>query len=388
MADLDADLDQSPDANQPDDQFTTELTEQPEPELPKPAPTPVPPPLPIILGRRRSVVASALLFALGAATAYVLLLSIEELRSVLIMLALSLLIALTLDPLVGLMQRGRLPRWLGALLAWLVAVVVLVAPIVLTVNAASSQLPDLIKQTPDLINKAEANLGSVGQRLHDATSSSSGSTSNVSVDSIITYVLKGGEVVFSTVTDVSVVALLSLWLLITLPHLTEFFYRLVPASRREPVERLSTDVLRQVSRFMLANVATSVLAGVATWAWAFGFGIPYALLLGALVAVLDLIPTVGSTVGGIAVSLIALSVNLPTAIATAIFYVAFRLIEDYVIQPRALKFSVELPGVITVPAVLIGAAVLGIPGALFAVPVALVIRVLVRDVAMPELDRR
>ena len=103
--------------------------------------------------------------------------------------------------------------------------------------------------------------------------------------------------------------------------------------------------------------------------------------------VLDLIPTVGSTVGGIVVSLVALTVGLPTAIATALFYTAFRLAEDYIIQPRAMRYSVELPGVITVPAVLIGAAVLGIPGALFAVPVALVVRVLMREVALPAIEQ-
>ena len=75
------------------------------------------------------------------------------------------------------------------------------------------------------------------------------------------------------------------------------------------------------------------------------------------------------------VSLVALTVGLPTAIATAIFYVAFRMTEDYLIQPKAMRYSVELPGVITVPAVLVGGAILGIPGALFAVPVALVVRV-------------
>jgi predicted PurR-regulated permease PerM len=138
---------------------------------------------------------------------------------------------------------------------------------------------------------------------------------------------------------------------------------------------------------MLANVLTSILAGVATWAWALGWGIPYSVLLGSLVAVLDLIPTVGSTVGGIVVSLVALTVGLPTAIATALFYTAFRLAEDYIIQPRAMRYSVELPGVITVPAVLIGAAVLGIPGALFAVPVALVVRVLMREVALPAIEQ-
>jgi predicted PurR-regulated permease PerM len=341
---------------------------------------------PIILGRRRSIVATALLFTLGAGVAYLILLALEKLTTVLVILALSLLIALTLDPVVGMMQR-RMPRWAAALIAWALTVAVLIAPVVLAVQAATDQLPTLIKSVPNLINEAESHLGSLGDKLHTVTSGTDNSGS-ITPDKVLTYLLEGGQVVFNAFADAAIVGALSLWLLIALPKLTELFYRLVPNTRRPGVERVTEDVLKQVSRFMLANVLTSILAGVATWAWALAWGIPYSILLGSLVAVLDLVPTVGSTIGGIVVSLIALTVGLPTAIATAIFYTAFRLLEDYVIQPRALQYSVELPGVITVPAVLIGGAVLGIPGALFAVPVALIVRALIRDVALPALDKR
>ena len=79
--------------------------------------------------------------------------------------------------------------------------------------------------------------------------------------------------------------------------------------------------------------------------------------------------------------------SLPTAIATLIFYIGYRMAEDYLIQPRVMKFSVELPGVITVPSVILGGAILGIPGALFAVPMALIVRVLVRELVFPATDR-
>jgi predicted PurR-regulated permease PerM len=339
-----------------------------------------------IQGRRRSIVATALWFSLGAGVAYLIFVALQQLTTVLVILALSLLIALTLDPMVVIMQR-KMPRWAAALIAWALTVAVLVAPVVLAVEAASDQLPTLIKSVPNLINEAESHLGSLGTKLHSVTSGSSSSAS-ISPDKVLTYLLEGGQAVLNAFADAAIVAALSLWLLIALPQLTELFYRLVPQSRRPGVEVVTTDVLKQVSRFMLANVLTSILAGVATWAWAFAWNIPYSVLLGSLVAVLDLVPTIGSTIGGIVVSLIALTVSLPTAIATAIFYTGFRLLEDYVIQPRAMKYSVELPGVITVPVVLIGGAVLGIPGALFAVPVALVVRTLIRDVALPALDRR
>jgi predicted PurR-regulated permease PerM len=362
-------------------------TPEPEEAVIDPGPPVVPRQRPLILGRRRSVVPTALFFALGAGTAYVLLRAIEQLRTVLIMLALALLIALTLEPLVALLHRRGLPRWLAALVAWLLAVAVMTAPVVLAVQAASDQLPGLINSVPHLLQEAESHLGSLGKKLQNITNGSSSSTSSISPDKIVTYVLQGGQIIFDALADTAIVAALSLSILIALPRLTETFYRLVPRTKRSSVQRITDDLLVQVSRFMLANVLTSILAGLATWGWALGWGIPYSVLLGSLVAILDLIPTVGSTIGGIVVTLVALTVGLPVAIATALFYTAFRLAEDYIIQPRAMRYSVELPGVITVPAVLIGGAVLGIPGALFAVPVALVVRVLMREVALPALER-
>ena len=127
---------------------------------------------PVILGRRRSVVATALWFTLGAGIAYLLFLGLQKLTTVLVILALSLLIALTLDPLVLLMQR-RMPRWAAALIAWALTVAILLAPLVLTVEAATDQLPKLINSVPTLIKNAESHLGSLGTKLHSVTSGSS-----------------------------------------------------------------------------------------------------------------------------------------------------------------------------------------------------------------------
>ena len=74
------------------------------------------------------------------------------------------------------------------------------------------------------------------------------------------------------------------------------------------------------------------------------FNIPYPLLLGLLVAILDLIPVIGSTIGGFIVTLVALTVSLPTAVATLAFYIAYRLAEDYLIVPRIMGRTVEVPG--------------------------------------------
>ncbi len=127
-------------------------------------------------------------------------------------------------------------------------------------------------------------------------------------------------------------------------------------------------------------------SGQLTYIWLLIFSVPYPVLPGLLVALLDLIPVIGSTVGGAIVSLVALTVSLPVALATLGFYIACRLAEDYLIVPRILGRTVQVPAVVTVVAVLIGGALMGIIGALVAIPVAAALRLLPHEVAFHRLD--
>jgi predicted PurR-regulated permease PerM len=340
---------------------------------------------PVRIQRPRSVIAFACSFSLGVALAYVGFLVVHKLQTVLYLVAFALLIGVTLDPAITFLQRRHIRRPLAGLLAWLGAVALLTLPVILAVDAATTQLPGLIRSAPDLIRNAESHLGSLGDRLRSATDSTTSSTFNPTA--VLDYVLRGGEFLLSALTDFLVVAFLSLYFAIELPHLFELSARVVPASRRGRVSAIAEDVITQVGRFMLSTVLIAVVFGIGTSIWCFAWGIPYPILLGSLVAVFALVPVVGSTVGGVVVTVVSLTVGLPTAIASLIFYVGYRMAEDYVIQPRMLRFSVELPGVITVPSVILGGAILGIPGALFAIPIALVIRALVREVVFPAVDR-
>jgi predicted PurR-regulated permease PerM len=336
--------------------------------------------------RPRSVIAFACSFSLGAGLAYVGFLVVDKLQTIVYLIAFALLIGVTLDPPIKFLQRRGIRRPLAGLLAWLGAVALLTLPLILAVDAATSQLPGLIKSAPDLIRNAEDHLGSFGDRLKTATSSS-GTSTTISPTSVLDYVLRGGEFLLNAFTDFVVVAFLSLYFAIELPHLFDLTLKVVPASRRNRVSTIADDVVTQVGRFMLSTVFIAIVFGIGTAAWCAAWGIPYPILLGSLVAVFALVPVVGSTVGGVVVTLVSLTVGIPTAIASLIFYIAYRMAEDYVIQPRMLKFSVELPGVITVPSVILGGAILGIPGALFAIPIALIVRALIREVVFPAVDR-
>jgi predicted PurR-regulated permease PerM len=150
---------------------------------------------------------------------------------------------------------------------------------------------------------------------------------------------------------------------------------------------IGDEILSRVGGFLLGNLLTSVIAGLGTYLWMVAWGIPYPLLLALLIALLDLIPVIGSTIGGAVITLVALSVSLPVAIATLVFYIAYRLAEDYLLVPRVMGRTVQVPGVVSVVAVLVGGTLMGLVGALVAIPAAAGLRLLLHEIAFRRLDR-
>jgi predicted PurR-regulated permease PerM len=171
-----------------------------------------------------------------------------------------------------------------------------------------------------------------------------------------------------------------------MPRIKTFAYRLAPHSRRPRVILIGEEIFTKVGGYVLGNVVTSLIAGLGTFVWMVAFGIPYPLLLGLFVALMDLIPVIGSTIGGAVVSLVALTVSLPVAIATLAFYVGYRLAEDYLLVPRIMGSTVQVPAVVSIVAVLVGGALMGIVGALVAIPAAAALRLLLQEVAFHRLD--
>jgi predicted PurR-regulated permease PerM len=194
-------------------------------------------------------------------------------------------------------------------------------------------------------------------------------------------------VVLSAATSVVVLAVLTIYFLAGLPKIKLFLWRLAPHSRRPRVILIGDEIFTKVGGYLLGNFLTSLIAGAGTYLWMVSFGIPYPALLALLVALLDLIPVIGSTIGGAIVCLVALTISLPVAGLTLAFYVAYRLAEDYLLVPRIMGRTVEVPAAVTVVSVLIGATLLGLIGALVSIPAAASIRLLLREVTFRRMDR-
>ena len=342
------------------------------------------------LGRpmnRRSPFFVGMMAAAGVAVTYGLVELLIRARSVLVLIGLALFIAAGLDPAVSWLTRRRLPRWSAVIVILLIAAGVAAGFMAAAIPPLTAQVTALIHELPHYLTTLRdhnSELGRLNTRFHVQERLSQ--LLSTRGTALVGGVLGAGELVLSAASSVLVVIVLVVYFLAAMPRIKLFFYRLAPQSRRARVILIGDEIFDKVGGYMLGNFLTSLIAGIGTWAWLEIFGVPYALLLGLLVALLDLIPVIGSTIGGAVVSLVALTVSLPVAVATLVFYIAYRLAEDYLIVPRVMGRAVQVPAVVTVLAVLVGGALMGLIGALVAIPAAAALSLLLHEVTFRRLD--
>ena len=308
--------------------------------------------------------------------------------SVLVLIGLSLFLAVGMEPAVSWLVVHRFPRWAAVSTVLLAILLAVVAFLIAASEALISQGSELAGQIPTYLQEAQDKQSFIGRineqfGLQDnlqSLLSSSGSD-------LATGVLGAGAAVFGALTDTLIVIVLTIYFLADLPRIRALGYRFVPRERRPRAILIGDDILAKIGAYVLGNLAISVIAGVLTFGWLLVFGVPYAFLLSVLVALLDLIPVVGSTLAGVIVAAVALTVSLPVCLATIGFFVVYRLFEDYVLVPRLIGKAVKVPALVTVVSVLIGAALLGIVGALVAIPAAAALVLVAREIWFPRLDQ-
>jgi predicted PurR-regulated permease PerM len=258
------------------------------------------------------------------------------------------------------------------------------------ISPINNEVDQIAKAVPVWRHQLSTGNGALGHLAKSLHLNLSSYLHNTDTASIAKYLASGalgaGKEVLSVGTSVLIVIVLTVYFLAALPSIKRFFVQLVPATRRDRFGHLLDEVLAGVGGYLIGNLLTSLVAGLGTFLWAFAFGIPYPVLLGLFVALFDLVPVVGSTIAGVVVALVALSVSLPAAIATAAFYIGYRFFEDYLLVPRIMRHAVNVSPVVTVLAVVIGGALLGIVGALVAIPVAASIKLVLEQSVFPRLD--
>jgi predicted PurR-regulated permease PerM len=154
---------------------------------------------------------------------------------------------------------------------------------------------------------------------------------------------------------------------------------LFPEAHQPLVRRLLTQSAGAISGYITGNLAISVICGVTTFAVLLILGMPYAAPLALLVAVLDLVPLVGATLGGALLVIVGLFVEPWKAVVLLVFVLIYQQVESNFLQPIVYSKAVQLNGLVILIALLVGGQLLGIPGALLAIPVAEIIRIVVTE---------
>ena len=247
----------------------------------------------------------------------------------------------------------------------------------------TDQVTEISKTPPTDSTASSATAGCATSTA--ATTSSTRSSDDVSDGKFVSGSSAGcsgiGLAVLSVVLNSFVVTVLTLYFLASLDRTKHAFYGLAPASRRDRVTKLGDEIIKRVGGYVSGAFIVALCAGISSLVFLFVVGLgKYAVALAFVVALLDVIPMIGATIGAVIVTAIGFATDPKIGLICIVFYVVYQQLENYVIYPRVMSKSVDVPGAVTVIAALIGATLLGVVGALLAIPTAAAILMLTREV--------
>jgi predicted PurR-regulated permease PerM len=335
--------------------------------------------------------------AIGVLTALLLWQVMGRLATVITLVVVAFFLTLALNPLVEtLTRRGvRRPGAVAVVFAGLVCVfallgVVVVPPVInqgtQLVQAAPDWLDQVLKSRwvqdldrhYDVVDKIQ---DEVNKRLTDSNF----------LGSVFGGVLGVGAAVIGGIFQAFTVLVLTLFLLASLPRVKQAAYAVVPASRRPRVISLSEEIMRRTGSYAIGQVGVATINALCSWIMMSIVGIPYAAVLAVAVGFLGLIPMVGATIGAGLVCLVALFdgsfQDFTKVLVAAIYYLVYQQVENYLVVPRVMQRTVSVPGAVTVVAALAGGTLLGVLGALLAIPVAAGLLLLYEEVLLPRQRR-
>jgi len=332
-----------------------------------------------------------LLGGLGLFVAYWLATRFLEIGSVLILVVVALFLAAGLNPIVEYFMGHGLKRpW--ALLVVIAGVIVALALFVIAiVPVVTDQVTSITDNAPGWLDQLAHNkqIQSLNDQYDLIGKAKDYIASGDLAKTVFGGALNVGLKVLSLLGNIFVVVVLTLYFLAALPKIKTAIYQLAPASRRDRVSRLGDQIVRSIGGYVSGAFIIAMCAGLSTLVFLAIIGLgQYAVALALVVALLDVIPMIGATLGAIIVCAIAFATDPKMGIASVIFYIVYQQIENYVIYPRVMSRSVEIPGALTVIAALIGAALLGVVGALLAIPTAAAVLLIVREVWVRRQDAR
>jgi len=307
-------------------------------------------------------------------------------RHVLTWIAISLFLALALNPAVEWLQRwrGLKRRGAAAAVAYLLALGLIVAIGFTFVPTLVSQVNDFVNKLPDYAHDVTHGQGRLGfletkyhiqERIRKAVSDG-GATKVLGLSGVAVSVAKS---VISIVVASITILFMTYFMLLEGPSWVERGFGLLPESSRPRWRKVGHEIYGTVGGYVTGNLLISLIAGGLTTIVLLLLGVPYAVALGLIVAILDLIPLAGATIAAILIGTVAFIHSIPAGIIVVVFFIVYQQVENHVLQPLVYGRTVQLSPLAVLISILIGAELAGILGALGAIPVAGSIQVIIND---------
>lgn len=332
---------------------------------------------------------------LGGLVAIAAGMALSKSSTVLIYIGFALFVALGLDPVVRKLESRNMKRSWGIVAVYTGLMIALAGVLLLVIPAVVRQIAQLISDMPGMVSDfkksavyawAQDALGVQATNLvHDVTTFV---TQPAHIAAIGKGVLQVGMDVASTVSGLIIVIVLSLYFLSSLPAMKVGVVRLSPAYARKKVESMTAEITDSVGSYLMGMVVLAFFNSVVAFILHFALGLPFPALMAVVAFALTLIPLIGSVLyWGVAI-VVALFTGWLPALLFAAIYLVYMQIEAYVLTPKVMNRAISVPGALVVIGALLGGTLLGLLGALIAIPVTASILLVIKQVVIPKQDAK
>jgi predicted PurR-regulated permease PerM len=325
-----------------------------------------------------------------AALAVLLLWALYQVRQVLLLIYISAVFAIGFAPIVRVVERQRmvgtrrLPRWLAILTIYIVIIAALAGVLMSTLRPLIQQGRALVERAPQMLAQGQQYLVNRGWLSHPITLEEAvarapgvgGDTMGTVVSAV--FGIAGGT--FGVIT----ILILTFYILVEAESIFDRFVRLFPRQQRKRVAMVSREISVKVSAWLGGQLLLGAIIGTTATIGLWLLGVPFFFVLGVIAGIGELIPMVGPILSAIPAIAVALTVSPGKALAVLAFFVLQQQFENHILVPKVMQRQVGVSPVMVIVALLIGGSLLGIVGALLAVPTAAAIQVVFDELTQDE----
>lgn len=335
------------------------------------------------------------LFTLGGLLAFALSMAIADLATIWIYIAFAVFAALGLDPLVRRLERARVARTWSIVIVYFAFALVMVGVLWLVIPTFVTQIAQFFRELPATISSFQQTefylwlrdqFGDQVPAILDEVERFLTNPSNIAA--IGGGVLQIGISIGTGISGLIIIIVLSLYFLATLPQIKQALNRLVPARSRPLTAELTEEITASVGGYLGGMVVLAFFNAVVSFVLYSLLGLPFPLLMAVIAFCITIIPLVGTVLFWGIGSAVALIANPLSALIFAVSYLVYMQLEAYVLTPRVMNKTISVPGSLVVIGALIGGTLMGLLGALVAIPVTASILLIVKKVVIPKQDAK